>query len=166
MHFRGPRVYHDSVAPVVTCGRCDFGLYLNSSKESLNRRGESRSRERFLAEDLKFELAILATVQGFYQKLMRDSLGGDVPIPSGLDEVSLRHSEKDLPETLSRMYRWLHLLDMAITPAMLRQALTPDTDSEVAEALLRYFVRRREPSEVNRDKTDLIATFLYRHPRV
>jgi hypothetical protein len=119
-----------------------------------------------LAEDLKFELAILATVQGFYQKLMRDSLGGDVPIPSGLDEVSLRHSDEDLPETLSRMYRWLHLLDMAITPAMLRQALTPDTDSEVAEALLRYFVRRREPSEVNRDKTDLIATFLYRHPRV
>jgi len=36
----------------------------------------------------------------------------------------------------------------------------------VAEALLRYFVRRREPSDVNRDKTDLIATFLYRHPRV
>ena len=128
--------------------------------------GESRLRERFLAEDLKFELAILATVQGFYQKLMRDSLGGDVPIPSGLDEVSLRHSEADLPETLSRMYRWLHLLDMAITPAMLRQALTPDTDSEVAEALLRYFVRRREPSDINRDKTDLIATFLYRHPRV
>jgi hypothetical protein len=119
-----------------------------------------------LAEDLKFELAILATVQGFYQKLMRDSLGGDVPVPSGLDEVSLRHSEADLPETLSRMYRWLHLLDMAITPAMLRQALTPETDSEVAEALLRYFVRRREPSEVNRDKTDLISTFLYRHPRV
>jgi hypothetical protein len=119
-----------------------------------------------LAEDLRFELAILATVQGFYQKLMRDALGGEVPIPSGLDEDALRHSERELPATLSRMYRWLHLLDMAITPAMVRQALTPDTDSEVAEALLRYFVRRREPSDVNRDKTDLIATFLYRHPRV
>ncbi len=119
-----------------------------------------------MAEDLKFELSILATVQGFYQKLMRDSLGGDVPIPSGLDEASLRQSDNGLPETLSRMYRWLHVLDMAITPAMLRQALTPETDSEVAEALLRYFVRRRESSEINRDKTDLIATFLYRHPRV
>ena len=105
-------------------------------------------------------------MQGFYQKLLRDTLGGDVPIPHGLDEDALRHSERELPNTLSRMYRWLHLLDMAITPAMLRQALTPDTDSEVAEALLRYFVRRREPSDVNRDKTDLIATFLYRHPRV
>ena len=119
-----------------------------------------------MAEDLRFELAILATVQGFYQKLMVESLGGEVPVPSGLDEDALRHSERELPHTLSRMYRWLHLLDMAITPAMLRQALTPDTDSEVAEALLRYFVRRREPSDVNRDKTDLIATFLYRHPRV
>jgi hypothetical protein len=119
-----------------------------------------------LAEDLRFELAILATVQGFYQKLMGDVLGGDVPIPSGLDEDALRHSDRELPTTLSRMYLWLHMLDMAITPSMVRQALTPDTDSEVAEALLRYFVRRRESSDVNRDKTDLIATFLYRHPRV
>jgi hypothetical protein len=119
-----------------------------------------------LAEDLRFELSILATVQGFYQKLMRDSLGGDVPVPGGLDEASLRQSDSDLPETLSRMHRWLHVLDMAITPAMMRQSLTPDTDSEVAEALLRYFVRRREASDVNRDKTDLISTFLYRHPRV
>ena len=119
-----------------------------------------------MAEDLKFELAILATVQGFYQKVLRDLIGGEVPLPGGLDESALRHIDRDLPETLSRMYRWLHVLDMAISPAMLRHALTPDTDSEVAEALLRYFVRRREPSEVNRDKTDLISTFLYRHPRV
>ena len=45
-----------------------------------------------MAEDLRFELAILATVQGFYQKLMGDALGGDVPIPSGLDEDALRRS--------------------------------------------------------------------------
>ncbi len=119
-----------------------------------------------MAEDLRFELAILATVQGFYQKLLKDTLGGEVPIPKDLDEDALRHSDRELPNTLSRMYRWLHLLDMAITPAMLRQALTPDTDSEVAEALLRYFVRRRETTDVNRDKTDLVSTFLYRHPRV
>jgi hypothetical protein len=119
-----------------------------------------------LAEDLRFELAILATVQGFYQKLMTGTLGGEVPVPSGLDEDALRCSARELPNTLARMYRWLHLLDMAITPAMLRQALTPDTDSEVAEALLRYFVRRHETTDVNRDKTDLISTFLYRHPRV
>ena len=148
--------------PVVTC-RVTFRFYLETLVKFQK---ETLLSGACLAEDLRFELAILATVQGFYQKLMRDALGGDVPIPSGLDEDALRHSERELPTTLSRMYRWLHLLDMAITPAMVRQALTPETDSEVAEALLRYFVRRREPSDVNRDKTDLIATFLYRHPRV
>ena len=167
MHFRGKRTSTlNSVAPVVTCGIGNIPFYLDSSKEFLQITGRISLAERCLAEDLKFELAILATVQGFYQKLLRDLLGGEVPLPGGLDESALRHIDRDLPETLSRMYRWLHVLDMAITPAMLRQALTPDTDSEVAEALLRYFVRRREPSEINRDKTDLISTFLYRHPRV
>ena len=49
-----------------------------------------------MAEDLKFELSILATVQGFYQKLLRDSLGGDVPIPSGteLERAILPNVEK------------------------------------------------------------------------
>src|SRR6266849_4043625 len=166
MYFRKRNSVHASVVPVVTCTCSNFRLYLDTSKEFPARMGESRPGACPLAEDLKFELSILATVQGFYQKLMRDSLGGNVPVPSGLDEDSLRHTERDLPGTLSHMYRWLHLLDMAITPAMLRQALTPETDSAVAEALLRYFVRRREASDVNRDKTDLIATFLYRHPRV
>src|ERR1700685_4285971 len=165
MYFRSafliPRLGFTSL---VTCGSGDFGLYWK--RKSRHESGKLLSWEHRLSEDLKFELAILATVQGFYQKLMRTSLGGDVPVPAGLDENSLRQNDGQLPETLSQMYRWLHLLDMAITPAMLRHALTPDTDSEVAEALLRYFVRRREPTDINRDKTDLISTFLYRHPRV
>ena len=41
-----------------------------------------------------------------------------------------------------------------------------DLDPEVAEALLRYFARHRDDSGANRDKTDLVATFLFRHPRV
>src|SRR5580658_6233474 len=163
MYFRdNPSHMVRSIAPVVTCTVSNLRFYLNISKES----GEILLSGAFLAEDLRFELAILATVQGFYQKLMSDALGGEIPVPSGLDEDALRHSEHELPDTLTRMYRWLHMLDMAITPAMLRQALTPDTDSEVAEALLRYFVRRREASDINRDKADVIATFLYRHPRV
>jgi hypothetical protein len=64
------------------------------------------------------------------------------------------------------MRRWLRLLDMAITPAMLRRAFTADTDPEIAEAMLRYFTRTKDSSDLNRDKTDMVATFLYRHPRV
>jgi hypothetical protein len=55
---------------------------------------------------------------------------------------------------------------MAITPAMLRLGVQNDLDPEVAEALLRYFARHRDDSGANRDKTDLVATYLFRHPRV
>jgi hypothetical protein len=119
-----------------------------------------------LVEDPKWELAILATVQGFYEKLLQDAVGGEVPVPAGLEVVSLQESEGSVEETLNQMHRWLRLLDLAISPAMLRRAFTPDTDPEIAEAMLRYFTRKKDESDVNRDKTDLIATFLYRHPRV
>jgi hypothetical protein len=119
-----------------------------------------------LVEDPKWELAILATVQGFYEKLLQEFLGGEVPIPQGLEAISLQENDGNVHITLTRMRRWLTLLDMAITPAMLRRAFTSDTDPEIAEAMLRYLVRRKEPSDTNRDKTDLVATFLYRHPRV
>jgi hypothetical protein len=118
-----------------------------------------------LGEDPKWELAILATVQGFYEKLLQEHLGGEVPVPTGLEAISLQ-SDDNVHGTLSSMHRWLRLLDLAITPAMLRRALTPETDAEIAEAMLRYFTRNKDVSDANRDKTDLVATFLYRHPRV
>lgn len=118
-----------------------------------------------MVEDPKWELAILATVQGFYEKLLQQPVGGEVPVPAGLEAVSLQ-SDDDLAGTLAAMHRWLKLLDMAITPAMLRWAFTEETDPEIAEAMLRYFTRKKDGSEATRDKTDLVATFLYRHPRV
>ena len=118
-----------------------------------------------MVDDPKWELAILATVQGFYEKLLQDPVGGEVPVPAGLEAVSLQ-DDSDVHQTLAAMYRWLRLLDMAITPAMLRRAFTPDTDPEIAEAMLRYFTRKKDAGDGNRDKTDLVATFLYRHPRV
>ena len=118
-----------------------------------------------LAEDPKWELAILATVQGFYEKLLQSYVGGEIPIPDGLGSVSLQ-GHADVNQTLVKMHRWLRILDLAITPAMLRRAFSDEVDPEIAEAMLRHFTRKRESSEVNRDKADLVATFLYRHPRV
>lgn len=117
-------------------------------------------------EDPKWELSILANVSGFYQKLLRDYLHGDLPVHPGLENEAIHQANSDLREILGKMHRWLQLLDMAITPAMVRQALTTNTDPEIAEALIRYYTRKRDFSEADRDKTDLVATFLYRHPRV
>ena len=90
-----------------------------------------------MVEDPKWELAILATVQGFYEKLLQAPIGGEVPVPSGLEAVSLQQAEGDVNLTLANLRRWLRLLDMATSPAMLRQAFTEDTDPEIAEAMLR-----------------------------
>ena len=119
-----------------------------------------------MAEDPKWDLAILATVQSFSEKLLQDYVQGELPVPQGLEAISLQQSEGDASNTLTRMRRWLRLLDLATTPAMMRRALTADTDPEIAESLLRYLVRKKDFSDDNRDKTDLVATFLYRHPRV
>lgn len=117
-----------------------------------------------MVEDPKWELALLATVQGFYQRLLSEQLGGKLPAPAELAPEVISHGE-DVPSILQQMYLWVQLLDMAITPAMLRLGVS-DLDPEVAEALLRFFARHRDDSAANRDKTDLVATFLYRHPRV
>jgi len=119
-----------------------------------------------LVEDQKWELSILANVSGFYQKLLRDYLQGELPVHPGLEDEAIHQASTNLREILGKMHRWLQLLDMAITPAMVRQALTTDTDPEIAEALLRYYTRKQDFTESDRDKTDLVATFLYRHPRV
>jgi len=118
-----------------------------------------------LVEDPKWELALLATVQSFYRRLLSDQLGGELPAPAELAPDIISHTD-DVRFTLDRMQLWIQLLDMAITPAMLRLGVRSDLDPEVAEALLRYFARHRDDSGANRDKTDLIATFLFRHPRV
>ncbi len=118
-----------------------------------------------MVEDPQWELALLATVQSFYHRLLSDQLGGEMPSPAELaPEVISRAT--DVRSTLDQMQLWIQLLDMAITPAMLRIGVQSDMDPEVAEALLRYFARHRDDSGANRDKTDLVATFLFRHPRV
>jgi hypothetical protein len=118
-----------------------------------------------LVEDPKWELALLATVQAFYQRLLSEHLGGELPVPAELNSEAIAQVQDARP-TAQKMQLWIQLLDMAISPAMLRVGMKPELDAEVAEALLRYFARHRDDSAANRDKTDLVATFLYRHPRV
>jgi hypothetical protein len=124
-----------------------------------------RSEEFELVEDPQWELALLATVQSFYQRLLSTHLGGELPVPAELSSEALSRTP-DVRATLDQVQLWIQVLDMAITPAMLRLGVQSDLDPEVAEALLRYFARHRDDSAANRDKIDLVATFLFRHPRV
>ncbi len=119
-----------------------------------------------MAVDLNWELTILEIVQGFYLNLLRDALQDEVTPPRGLEAESLRARDRDVAVLLPAMRRWLKLLDMALTPEMLRVSLTTTIDQDLAEALFRYYARKQSKSDVDRDKTDFVVTFLYRNPRV
>jgi hypothetical protein len=116
--------------------------------------------------DLNWELTILEIVQGFYLNLLREFLQDEVTPPRGVEADSLRARNREVSVLLPAMRRWLKLLDMAITPEMLRLSLTATIDQDLAEAMLRYYARKQSKNDFDRDKTDFIATFLYRNPRV
>jgi len=116
--------------------------------------------------DLNWELTILEIVQGFYLNLLRDFLQDEVTPPRDLEPESLRAPDRDILLLLPAMRRWLKLLDMAISPEMLRFSLNSAIDQDLAEALLRYYARKQSKNDFDRDKTDFVATFLYRNPRV
>jgi hypothetical protein len=119
-----------------------------------------------LVEDPKWELVIVETVYSFYRKLLRDIAQEPVPLPSDLHHISLGELDQYFPDPLTRIRAWLKLFDLAVTPAMLRQSLTPQVNPEIAETLLRYYARKKAGTDLDRDKADFVATFLYRYPRV
>jgi hypothetical protein len=119
-----------------------------------------------VAVDLNWELTILEIVQGFYLNLLQEVLQDEVTPPRGLEAAALSARDRDASVQLPAMRRWLKLLDMAITPEMLRLSLTTNVDQDLAESLFRYYARKQSKSDVDLDKTDFVATFLYRNPRV
>jgi hypothetical protein len=119
-----------------------------------------------VAVDLNWELTILEIVHAFYLNLLRNCLQDEVTPPRGLEPESLAAPHRNVAVLLPAMRRWLNLLDMAISPEMLRCTLTAAVDHDLAEALLRYYGRKQSKNDSDRDKTDFVASFLYRYPRV
>jgi hypothetical protein len=99
----------------------------------------------------------MVAVHGFYMELLEETLGHSVPVPH---EV-IAGNGSAIPQSTTALERWLSLLDLAITPVMVRDALKA-ANQETAEALLRHFARKESRSAPDRDKTDFIITFLYR----
>ncbi len=99
------------------------------------------------------ELQHLLEVQAFYLALLERALGGPVPAPR---EISGQ------PPSLPALQRWLKLLDMAISPRMMREALRLGVEPHTAASLLAYQVSKASPEEADRDRADLIATSIYR----
>lgn len=105
------------------------------------------------------QLQDLVAVHGFYIGLIEHALAHSIPLPqeAGAAAADREHIE----QSISVLKRWLDLLDMAIIPPMVRDALK-DASEATAESLLRYYIQKTSRAENDRDKADFVATFLYR----
>jgi hypothetical protein len=108
------------------------------------------------------ELQDLIAVHKFYVSVLERHLGHGVPAPT---EVSSAHDAPEDPEAaIAFLKLWLDLLDMAITPPMVRDALKHAENLDTAHSLVRYFVTKASPRAADRDKTDCVITHLFRTP--
>jgi hypothetical protein len=115
-----------------------------------------------LGQDSLKELQDLKIVHTFYLGLLEKNLGHGVPLPVEIKDVA------DAPENavalIADFKLWLDLLDLALTPPLLRDALKSLPGFETAHALLRYFTTKASQRAGDRDKTDCIITYLFRAP--
>jgi hypothetical protein len=112
-----------------------------------------------LGQDSLKELQDLKTVHTFYLGLLEKNLGHGVPLPVEIKNVT------DAPENavalIADFKLWLDLLDLALTPPLMRDALKTVSGLETAHALLRYFTTKASQRSGDRDNTDCIITYLF-----
>ncbi len=100
------------------------------------------------AEQIRADLNVVYT---FYLYLLENALGHEVPSPPQIahDSEALR--------------KFVALLEMAVTPQMIRDGLKSPEQKPAAEALLRFFAEKPSRRREDRDKIDVIATALFRY---
>jgi hypothetical protein len=109
------------------------------------------------------ELLDLAAVHTFYMRLLERNMGHSVPVPREASQPD--NAAEKVGQSILTMHRWLKLLDMAITSHMMRDELQQhEPGHETIEALLRYYIVKASPIDVDRDKTDYLATWALRNP--
>jgi len=114
-----------------------------------------------VSQDSPKELQDLTTVNTFYLGLLEKSLGHSVPIPEAIQNAATSGTGEN---SLGIYKNWLDLIDLAITPPVVRDSLKTTPGFEIAYALLRYFAGKASPRSGDRDKMDCVITYLLRNP--
>jgi hypothetical protein len=120
-----------------------------------------------LGQDSLKELHDLKTVNTFYLGLLEKNLGHGVPVPAEVKnaaELPANTAPENIDEVNKNIKLWLDLLDLALTPPLVRDAIKTLPGFETAHALLRYFTSKASQRSGDRDKTDCIITYLFRTP--
>jgi hypothetical protein len=115
-----------------------------------------------VGQDSQRELKDLIAVSSFYIGLLEKSLGHPVPAPAAVSNPD--QSSEKIASTLEQFRYWLDVLDLAMTPPLVRDSLKAASGYETAHAVLRYYVAKASGRSGDRDKTDCVITYLFRNP--
>src|SRR5207249_10093535 len=102
------------------------------------------------------ELLDLSAVHAFHISMLEERLGHSVP----------SHEVKNQdPSTLSvTLHRWLNVLDMAVSPVMVRDALQKRPQREALEALIRIYILRACTLDGDGNIADFVSPYRIRKP--
>jgi hypothetical protein len=100
------------------------------------------------------DFTVLCAVHKFFLKVLSQQLRHEIPLPAGLQMTTSK--------TPDLLRHWVNVLDLAVTPSMFRDELA-NGDVATAAALLMYYAHNTEQLATDRDKTDFVVTWLYRH---
>ncbi len=114
-----------------------------------------------MAQDQIRELLDLIAVHGFYMDQIKRALGHGVPLPQDTTQA-VTNLQGRIQHSIEVLRRWLALLDMAVSPPMVRDGLKAAKSPDIAEALLRYYIGKTSRADHDRDKADFVVTYLYR----
>jgi hypothetical protein len=118
-----------------------------------------KPRNEIIVRTASLEFQVLNSIQVFYADLLRKLLGHAVPVP---EQVNVQPAGN--VSALDSLRQWINLLDLAITPVMVRDALKAAPDRGVACALLQHYAWKGSLADTDRDKTDFVVTYLFRKP--
>ena len=99
-------------------------------------------------------------VQSMLAEVVENELGCAIPYPQEFTEISSKPSQFRLAPDPA--LRWLALLDLAVSPPLLRKHVKERGPAEeTIRAYLRFLVSKKHHTQADRDKVDWLATHLF-----
>ena len=116
-------------------------------------------RERVLVTAKEFR-----EIHSIYRTLVENELKHSFPLPQMVEDLLDRKRNPNESEPVSRAGEdWLELLDLAVTPHMLRTYVQEQgAEDSTLRVLIRFLVTKKSHTQDDRDKVDWLATHLFR----
>jgi hypothetical protein len=101
-------------------------------------------------------------IHAIYQTILEKELKHTLPLPAAIQELLGKTGAASQPAP-PVVEQWLALLDLAVSPHLMRNYINERGGEDAAlRALIRFLVSKKAHSQDDRDKVDWLTTYLFR----